>query len=481
MSNVIWKPQPKQAIFMSRPEKEVLYGGSAGGGKSEALVIEALRQVHIPHYRAIIFRKTTPQLRELVDKSIKYYSVLYPKARYNISEHTWTFPSGAKVIFAHMQNKNSMYNYQGHAYDFIGFDEVTHFTYEEFSYLRSRNRPNGFGTLVYMRLTANPGGIGHGWVKQMFIDNNTPMTTVYEDVSYFTPEGKEVSERRSRAYIPASVFDNKKLLENDPLYIANLASLPEATKNALLYGDWNTFSGQVFMEFTNNSEHYNDRVLTHVIAPFIVPKDFKIYRSFDFGYAKPFSVGWYAVDFENRIYRIREFYGCTSEPDTGVKWEVSKIAKAILEIEKNDINLKNRYIYGVCDPAIRNRETGESVADIFEKYNLYFENGDNSRIAGKMQVHNRFAFDENGIPMFYVFNTCTHFIRTIPTLVYDTTNVEDIDTKGEDHIYDEFRYMMMTSPVNTPTKVLRKIDTRHDPLNLHTPVKYESYDYMRRY
>ena len=140
---VIWRPQPKQAAFMRRSEDEALYGGAAGGGKSDALVIEALRQVDIPHYRGLIVRKTYPQLSELIDKTMQYYKPVFPKARYNASSHVWTFPSGAKIYFGSMFRTQDKYNYQGKAFDFIGVDELTHFTWEEYSYLMSRNRPTG--------------------------------------------------------------------------------------------------------------------------------------------------------------------------------------------------------------------------------------------------------------------------------------------------------------------------------------------------
>ena len=149
---------------MARPEWEALYGGAAGGGKSDALIIEATRQVHIPHYKALVLRKTFPQLSELIEKSLNYYPRAFPKARYNESRHTWTFPSGAKIIFGAMQHTKDRTKYQGQAYDFIAFDELTHFTWEEYSYLFSRCRPNGPGTRCYIRATANPGGVGHGWV-----------------------------------------------------------------------------------------------------------------------------------------------------------------------------------------------------------------------------------------------------------------------------------------------------------------------------
>ena len=196
-NNAVWKPQPRQIAFMSRPEDEALYGGAAGGGKSDALVIEATRQVHIPHYKALILRKTYPQLTELIEKSLLYYPAAFPDARYNDSKHTWTFRSGAKIVFGSMQHSKDKLNYQGKAYDFIAFDELTHFTYEEYIYLSSRNRPNGPGTRCYIRATANPGGIGHGWVKDRFITPAKPMTTMWEKVQVQHPNGKTDTRYRS--------------------------------------------------------------------------------------------------------------------------------------------------------------------------------------------------------------------------------------------------------------------------------------------
>ena len=465
MSNVVWSPQPRQADFMRCPCYEALYGGAAGGGKSDALLAEALRQVHIPHYRAIIFRKTYPELSELIDRSQEIYSKAFPAARYNDSKHFWRFPSGAKIYFGAMQHTRDKTKYQGKRYDFIGFDELTHFQFEEYAYMFSRNRPSGKGTRVYVRATTNPGGIGHGWVKERFITAAPPLTPIVSEYTVNTPDG-EKQLKRSRMFIPATVFDNQRLMENDPMYIANLAMLPEAEREALLYGSWDSFDGQVFREWTNDPSHYKDRLWTHVIEPFDVPSWWHIYRGFDFGYSKPFSVGWYAVAPDKCIYRIAEYYGCTGTPNKGIEINPEEIAANIKRIESEDPNLKGRHIIGIADPAIFEESHGESIAHMMERAPNFitFGKGDHARIAGKMQYHYRFAFDDDGKCLFQVFNTCKHFIRTIPTLVYDQKWVEDIDTAQEDHIYDECRYVLMENPI-PPRANKKKVIPEFDPLD----------------
>ena len=479
MRRVIWTPQPKQAAFMSRPEYEALYGGAAGGGKSDALVIEALRQIHIPHYKGIVLRKTYPQLTEIIEKSIGYYREIDKKAKYNDSKHCWTFSSGAKVYFGSMQHTKDKFNYQGKAYDYIAFDELTQFTYDEYIYLFSRNRPNGPGTRVYIRASANPGGVGHSWVKQRFIDAAKPMTPIVEKNQIILPGGEKKEVERRRIFVPSSVFDNQHLLDNDPNYLANLAQLPEADRRALLYGDWNSFSGQVFSEWVDDPEHYQDKQNTHVVAPFRVPSDWRIYRGFDWGFTKPFSVGWYAVDYEKRIYRIRELYGSNGTPDTGVEWPPVEVARKIKEIEREDINLKDKKITGIADPAIfaDDRGAGTSIAAAMEREGVVFSKGNHERLSGKMQVHNRLRFDEDGRPMLYVFNTCKHFIRTVPALVYSQTDVEDVDTKGEDHIYDELRYVLMEYPI-TPKPRVKPETIEFDPLEMNK--KYGRYEFYSK-
>ena len=208
MSKIVWSPQPRQSAFMCRPEYECLYGGAAGGGKSDAMLCEAMRQIKVPNYKGIIFRKTYPQLQELILRSNELYKAVVPQAKYNVTDKKWTFPSGAKIFFGTMQHTKDRLNYQGLAYDFIGFDELTHFTWEEYSYMFSRNRPSGPGTRVYMRATANPGGVGHAWVKDRFITAAPPETPITEERTILDPDGKKIQVKRKRIFIPSSVFDN---------------------------------------------------------------------------------------------------------------------------------------------------------------------------------------------------------------------------------------------------------------------------------
>ena len=473
----IWAPQEKQAVFQSRGEYEALYGGAAGGGKSDALLTEALRQVHIGHYRALILRKTYPQLSELIDRSRCLYKAAYPKAVYNDSKHFWLFPSGAKIYFGAMQHTKDRINYQGKRYDFIAFDELTHFTWEEYSYMFSRNRPSGEGTRCYIRATTNPGGIGHSWVKERFITCAPPLTPIKTKMQVTDPDGRVIDMERSRIFVPSTVFDNGELLKNDPNYLANLSLLPEKEKRALLYGDWDSFAGQVFSEWKNDPAHYMDRRFSHVIKPFLIPKSWRIYRGFDFGYSRPFAVEWIAVDHDGRAYVIAELYGCTGTPNEGVKYTPSAIAAAIKRMEAEHPNLEGRKIRGIADPAISKAETGESIADMFAREGVFFDFGDNARLAGKMQFHYRLSFDREGIPMMYVFENCINFIRTIPSLVYDSVNVEDIDSTGEDHIYDCVRYVLMENLINPKVNSLSVADIEN-PLNMAYELdKYNKYSF----
>ena len=484
--NILWQPQEKQIRFLERKEYEVLYGGAAGGGKSDALLVEALRQVHIPHYRGILFRKTYPQLSELIDRSRALYTPAFPGARYNESKHCWIFPSGAKIFFGAMQHSKDRVNYQGKRYDFIGFDELTHFTWEEYSYMFSRNRPSRppgakERTLCYIRATTNPGGIGHGWVKQRFIDAGEPGKTLFEDVQVHLPDGAVRTVRRDRVFIPATVFDNQALLRENPEYLGSLALLPEKERNALLYGNWDAFEGQYFTEFRTSPDAARCREAgitleqakqqgrwTHVIPPLDLNagsrRGWKIYRSYDFGYARPFSCAWWAVDYDGTLYRILELYGCGKHPNQGLKWTPDQQFREIARVEREHPWLKGRQIHGVADPAIWDKSRGQSIADTAAGYGIYFTPGDHARIPGWMQCHYRLQFDENGYARCYIFENCKGFLRTVPLMMYDPASPEDLDSSLEDHIADEWRYMCMSRPVK-PLRPVEQVTVLNDPLN----------------
>lgn len=478
-SNVIWSPQPRQKAFMARGEYEGFYGGAAGGGKSDVLVIEALRQAHIPTYAGIIFRKTYTQLGELLIKADGYYPRIFPGARYNGQEHCWKFPGGARIYFAGMQHMKDRTKWQGWQFDFIGFDELTHFMYDEYSYMFSRNRAKGPGTVVYMRATGNPGGIGHGWVKQRFVTVAPPMTPVKKRLEIIDADGNKVTRFRHRIFVPAKLTDNRKLMENDPNYALNLAMLPQKEREALLDGNWDSFSGQVFMEWRNDPDHYQDHKHTHVIEPFQIPKHWKILMGYDWGYSKPFAAVWFAVDEQGKYYMIRELYGCTGEPDKGVMWDDDRIAKEIRRVEDEDENLRGKHIERIADPAIFDSSKGGregSQARTMERSGVYFEPGEHARIPGKMQMHYRLRFDEIGECMLQIFSTCRHTIRTLPSLVYSEINVEDVDTSQEDHLYDAVRYVLMRHLI-TPKPAEEKKTDPFDPLEQRKSKRV--YGYMR--
>ena len=275
-------------------------------------------------------------------------------------------------------------------------------------------------------------------------------------------EYREGEQAEDYSFIPARVTDNPALMESDPDYIRRLQTLPPKLRAAWLDGDWTILEGQFFEEFRETpdvraaiaqgireteDQLRTERRWTHVIDPFPPPADWKIYRSFDWGYNKPFSTGWWGVDRDGVAYRILEYYGCTGVANEGLKLDKYKVFENIQRIEREHPWLKGREILGVADPAIWDGQYGESVAETAAKFGIYFTPGDHARIAGWMQMHYRMAFDENGFAMLYVLSNCKDFIRTIPLLEYDRNVPEDIDTDGEDHAADESRYFCMARPI----------------------------------
>ncbi len=446
-------PTEKQAMFHASPADELLYGGAAGGGKSKAIVMEALIDgLEHPGIQSYLFRRSYPELRDtLIREALA--SVPDGLGKYLSQQHDLVLVNGSVLHFRSCHNLQDAARYQGIEMHRLYIDELTHFTQEIYDYLKTRVRvANMPGVRPRIRCTSNPGGVGHGWVKARFIDGKEPFH-IYKEEIYSSVLHQEGSA--TRQYIPATLADNPYLGKD---YAFQLEQKPEALRKALLFGDWNVFDGQVFTEFTTQSRA--DRSYTHVIPAFSIPDSWRRYRSFDWGYSRPFSVGYWAEDGDGRLYRYAEIYGSpkdphtrlTKIPNTGMRLPPERVAAMVRRYE--DRYEKGHRLIGIADPAIFDESRGSDgcVAKVFEKQGIFFEKGDHERIAGKMQIHNRLAFDQNGIPMLYVFDCCKDFIRTFPTLVYDSYDVEDIDSAGEDHIYDETRYLCMLRPIRRPSE-----------------------------
>lgn len=442
---------------MRDTHKHVGYGGARGGGKSWMVRSKAtILGCSYPGIRMLIVRQTYPELEKNHITQLK--KILVPDlASYNKTDKQFAFKNGSIIDLQYCKNDSDLDRIQGAEYDVIFIDEATNLSEFQLKAIAACCRGvNNFPKRIYY--TCNPGGQGHAYIKRIFIDRN------YE-------EGENPDDY---SFTQALVQDNKALMEADPDYVKFLEALPPKLRKAWLEGSWDIFSGQFFEEFRDSPDHYDDRLWTHVINPFDIPPGWKIYRSYDFGYAKPFSCAWWAVDYDGVIYRILEFYGWTGIANEGVKWSPDKQFSEIEKIEKQHPYLRGKTIQGVADPAIWNAESGESVADAAARYHIYFSKGDHERIAGWMQMHYRMSFDEEGKPRMYIFKNCKAFIRTIPLLMYDETHVEDLDSDGEDHVADETRYFCMTRPI-TPKIAGKEIKLEDDPLNMHKPKRTSIY------
>lgn len=441
------RAQPKQTLFLKDKHRHIAYGGARGGGKSWAVRTKSkLLAFRYPGIKILIVRKT---YKELQNNHIEQLTAeLAGFAKYNRSDKMFRFPNGSTISFGYCANEGDLGQYQGAEYDVVFIDEAGQL---QESWIRKINLcvrgTNGFPKRTYY--TLNPGGPGHAYFKRVFVDRN------------FNPD----EDPDDYFFIQAKVEDNKALMDTQPDYLRELENMPPTLRAAWKDGRWDVYEGQFFEDFRDDPEHYQDRRWTHVIEPFEIPDGWTICRSYDFGYGKPFSCAWWAVDYDGTIYRIMELYGCTRTPNEGVKWTPDKQFEEIHKTEMQHPWLKGKTIIGVADPAIWDASRGESVADTAARYGVFFTPGDNERIAGWMQCHYRLQFDEDGYPRMYVFNTCRAFIRTIPTLIYDEHRAEDLDTKMEDYVADEWRYFCMSRPIK-PIRAVKEQRILFDPLDM---------------
>lgn len=457
----------KQAAFFMARTKHVGFGGARGGGKSWAVRAKSkMLSVRYPGIKILIVRRTYP---ELVNNHIHFLQgELNGIAKYNKTDKAFTFRNGSTIKFGYCNGDNDLLQYQGAEYDVIFLDEATQLQEMWIKKITACLRgANHFPKRIYY--TCNPGGVSHGYFKRLFIDKQYEAGENPDDYTF----------------IQALATDNLALMAAQPDYIQQLEALPPKLRDAWLYGRWDVYEGQFFEDFRTTpdlqlcheagitqEEARKQHRWTHVIEPFDLNagdrRGWNIMRSYDFGYNKPFSLGYWAVDYDGVLYRIMEMYGCTQTPNEGVKWSPDEQFRRISEFEREHPWLRNRNIVdSVADPAIWDSSRGESIADTAAKYGIYFTPGDNQRIPGWMQVHYRLQFDKNGYARMYVFDNCKAFIRTMPLMMYSETHPEDLDTKLEDHCPDEVRYMCMSRPVS-PIMHIEPQPIVSDPLNQFT-------------
>lgn len=475
-SQKTWKPHPKQVKFLELPDEifEGFFGGSAGPGKSEVILMYpiARRLIDHPRFKGIIFRRTFPELEEsLIPRSHEWYP--YFGGRYNASKHVWIFPSGASIRFGYSDNENDVRQHDTAEYNYLGIDELTHFTEFQYLYLTHRVRTSVAELPAIVRSASNPGNVGHAWVRDRFILPKRQGFTILKD-------SKTGSKR---IYIPAYLHDNPTLINNDPTYIDRLKLLPEAERKAKLEGDWDAFSGQVFTEFRYTKLSQEPENAIHVIPPlgpapsFGIPDWWPKVLSVDWGHEHKTVALWSAIAPNGRVYIYREF--------AEAKRKIADWGAEIARLSKNDSNI----VEMVLDPsAWQERGLPYTIADqLMEVTGFSFARADNDRLGGKHLIHEYLRFNqrppkklingsfdtdtanyilrtrgtdafwaymksfepekpEHNLPKLQIFNHCTDLINTIPLLVYDDgqgknlIRSEDVKKMKGDDAYDSLRY-----------------------------------------
>jgi len=438
---IVFAPNPgPQTEFLSASEREVLYGGAAGGGKTFSLIADPMRYFSHPEFNGLILRKTTDELREIIWKTQELYPKAFKGAKWQEKKSQWVFPSGARLWLTYLERDEDVLRYQGQAFSYIAFDELTqHPTPFAWNYMRSRLRTTAPDLPIFLRATSNPGGPGHGWVRKMFVDPapaNVPFTATDidtgEDLKYpDTHPSKAGQPLFQRRFIPASLYDNP-YLANDGAYEANLLSLPEMQRRQLLEGDWAVASGAAFTEFRSN---------VHVVDPFEIPDTWRKFRSADYGYSSYSAVHWYAIDPSfNTLIVYRELY---LSKHTG-----RDLAKAVIEAENGE-----KLSYGILDSSCWHQrgQLGPSIAEEMISQGCRWRPSDRSkgsRVAGKNRLHELLKVDEDTqMPGIVFFNTCRQIIADLPTIPSDPKGSDDIDPRyASDHAYDSIRYGIQSRP-----------------------------------
>lgn len=465
-THIHWAPQPgSQQAFMECPVFEVLYHGNRGGGKTDALLMDFAQHVGRgfgPDWRGILFRQTYPQLKDAIDKSRKWFSVIFPEAKYNRSEHEWVWPTGEVLLFRHMDDPNDYWGYHGHSYTWLGWEELTNWPTSE-CYLRMMScvRKTRKDIPLKVRATCNPYGAGHSWVKFRWRLPDPPRKMIGKVIT--DSLGGDGSIEPPRVAIRSRLEENLVLLTSDPNYITRIlaAATNDAQREAWKNGSWDIVAGGMF------SDVWDPRC--HVIPSFpiiqvqLMPPGWYIDRSYDHGQSKPFSVGWWAESngepwqVNDRIYgsvrgdliRFAEWYGWNGQPNTGIRMSSKRIAEGILERETK-WGIKGLVRPGPADSSIfDDYEPGSSVAGLMQSKGVTWQRADKRAGSRKQGWQKIRELLEGAMPVpdgyreepgLFVTENCDQFRRTVPVLARLERDLDDIDTRTEDHIADEVRY-----------------------------------------
>jgi hypothetical protein len=439
---IIWRPQKgPQKSLIDCPVYEIFYGGARGGGKTDGVLGKmALKADRLgPKFNCVFFRHEIPMLDDAIARSSQIYGPL--GWIWQDQKKTWTTPTGGRLRFRPLERTRDAEKYQGQNLSDVCIEEAGNYPDPApIMRLHAVIRGSGEGQ---MHLTGNPGGPGQLWIKDRYID---PCPAGNKVLKEELPNG----DVKNRVFIPAKVMDNKILLANDPGYISSLYLVgSEQLVKAWLDGDWSAIEGAYF-------DCWSSKL---IIRPFTIPEHWTKIVSFDWGSARPFSVGWWAVASEdyvgpdgripkNAMVRYREWYGANA-PNVGLKMTAEQVAQGIASRTAEKIHKH------VADPAIFTEDGGPSIAERMRREKVNFYPADNKRIPGWDQMRARMQGEEDR-PMVYFFNTCSDSIRTIPSLQHDEIKPEDLDTDGEDHAADEVRYGLMARPYTRPAPAEKK-------------------------
>jgi hypothetical protein len=405
-----WKPHPRQEVALRRREFEVLYGGARGGGKTDAGLVWLTWDTENPKYRALVIRKNADDLSDWLDRA----NVMYNGQGVEIigKPAIIKFPSGAVIRTGHLKDDQAYTKYQGHEYHRMLIEELTQIPdVERYLKLISSCRSTVPGLKAQIFATCNPGGIGHAWVKERFVDEGK-----------WGEPFKDDKTGRTRIFIPAKVDDNPTLMTNDPSYVDFLNGLPDNLRKAWRDGDWDVFAGQFFPEFIRD---------VHVIRPIEIPSSWRRVRGLDYGYTAPSACIWGAVDYDDNIYIYRELL------QTGLTYEM--LANRIMEMTSEDEEVE--YTAADTEMFAKTRDTGEYGHDIMADTGVPISQANKERIPGWNLLRERFRRNK-----LFIFDTCTQLIKDIPAAVHDERKVEDLDTTGSDHTLDAIRYLLMSLP-----------------------------------